>query len=221
MRPIPPWDYRGASLFHVKHGGVSMPVTFQPVLGVVQSQIKCHFDGRPGIMIMTIHTRGSGDFPTEADCSDANTLLAGWFNTNLRPIIATQWQLFSIYSKSMAIDPPPFAALPVTDAGMAGDTKHPEAAPEVVLHTGIAGRSYFSKKSAFGPDDGAITEDGFTSPRLVSYGLAWENLISLAVTATHPLVVPSKKHNFYHLVTDAVMQNRYTIQKRRRLGFGG
>lgn len=199
-----------------------MPITFRPVFGGVQCQIKAHFAGLPGTMMMTLKFAGSADLPTSADCDAVNALVDTWVADNLVPHISNGWNIFAFYSKSMAQEVPPFSAYDANYTGeQTGTATHPEAAPEILLHTGIAGRSYLGRSYVFAPEDSKITATGFNTALLNDLVTEFTALRGLGDAAGYPLVVASPKLTQVHTVLSVTHVDRYTIQKRRRIGFGG
>lgn len=198
-----------------------MPILFRPVVACVEVKIKAHWRDNPDTAVMTLHAKTPGSTPDAAAVEEIVTTVQSWVEDGLTMLISSDWNIYSIYGESMAQDPPPFFAVNTNLVGVRDPSDDPAWAPLALLHGPLAGRSYLGRSYLFGPEEAAVLESGYDPTLLTSIVTAYQSLNTTLTDGGYNLAVPSKKNGQCVFVNSITHSIRKTMQKRRRVGFGG
>lgn len=198
-----------------------MPILFRPVVACVEVKLLAHWQSAPDTAVMTLHAKTPASAPDAAACEEIVGVVQTWAETDLAPLISNDWLIYTIVGESMAVDPPPFFAVSTSIDGTAGGSTGAIYAPLILLHGSKAARTQLGRSYVFAPADADTTAGGYSTTLLDGLVSAFETLNTNLSAGGYSLAVPSKKVGQCVFVNSYTHSNRLTVQKRRRVGFGG
>lgn len=198
-----------------------MPAPFISIANCIAVRINAHYLTYPNVMNHVLHFRSPTTDPPAAECAVVAAFVNSWCAADYADCISLNWTIDSVEAFSAYRQDGGYAIVTTPCTGSTSNTLQPDAAPLVLIKTGLRGRSHTGRFYALSPQTEEISAQSFSGTLRTALVAAFQALAATADTAGYPLVVASPT---LQLVTDAAgftTSPRLTKQTRRRLGFGG